>query len=402
MRPTPARTAVRRLALARGISSTGSEAAWTALAVVVFRATGSTMWLAMTLLLTWGVGGLIAPFTAMLGDRLPRRRVMIASDLGGAVMFGLMALLHGPAVLLAAAFVAVVVESPFWSTSAAAIPNVAGEEHLGWANGLVSIGRNLGHVLGPALGGLLVSALGASWVFGLNAGSFAFSAALVVSVRARFDAEHTEGEVEEHRGSLAGVRFVLREPVLRTITFAWAVFSLGLGTAVVADLPLAQSFDAGAFGFGLISAAWGLGAVAGSYAGRWLNQRNEMAALVLATTATGVLCAGIWLSPWFALILALMVGFGVLDGVTIVADTSIVQRRSPDAVRSRTIAAQEGMLNIVMAGAFLVGGLILPTLGPQGVYGIAAVAAGLATLVLLPLLRLGAEPSRAQPKPVQL
>ena len=388
MRSTPPRTAVRRLALARGISSTGSEAAWIALAVVVFAATGSTMWLAMTLLLTWGVGGFIAPFTAMLGDRLPRRRVMIASDLGGAVLFGLMAMLHGPAVLLAVAFVAVIVESPFWSASAAAIPNVAGEEHLGWANGLVAIGRNLGHVLGPALGGLLVSALGSSWAFGLNALSFAFSAVLVLSVHARFDAERAEAAVEEHRGSLAGLAFLVREPVLRRLTIAWAVCSLGIGIAVVADLPLARSFGAGAFGFGLISAAWGLGAVAGSFGGRWLKERSEFVVLVLANAAIAIVSAGIWLSPWFALILALFVGFGLFDGITTVANTSIIQRRSPDAVRSRTIGAQEGVMNIVMACAFLVGGLVLPALGPQSVYALAAISVGVATFVLLQLLGL--------------
>jgi MFS family permease len=384
---TPPRTAVRRLALARGISATGSEAAYVALMVVVFRATGSTMWLAMSLLLTWGVTGLVAPFTAILGDRLPRRRVMIASDLAGAVCFGAMAFLHEPVFLLAVAFSAVVVESPFWSASAAAIPNVAEEEHLGWANGLVSMGRNLGHVVGPALGGLLVSAIGASWVFSLNAISFAFSAALVASVHATFDSARTEDELEEHRGSLAGIVFVLREPVLRTITLAWIVFVLGLGMAVVADLPLAESFDAGSFGFGLIATAWGLGSVVGALAGRWLNERNEIPVLVIANAAIAVMCVGIWLSPWFALILALMLGFGVFDGVTIVADTSILQRRSPDAVRSRTIAARDGMVNLVMAGAFLVGGAILPAVGAQGVYGLAAVSVGLATFVLLPLLR---------------
>jgi MFS family permease len=384
--PTPPRTAVRRLALARGISTTGSSAAFVALMVTVFRDTGSTMWLAMSLLLTWGVSGFVAPFTAMLGDRLPRRRVMIASDLGGAGLFVVMALVHEPATLLAVAFAAVVVESPFWSASGAAIPNVADEEHLGWANGLVSVGRNLGITVGPALGGLLVSAFDASWVFAANGLSFAISAALVASVHAHFDAERAEREVEEHRGSLAGLLFVLRDPVLRTIALAWIVFALGIGMAIVADLPLAESFGAGALGFGLISATWGLGSVVGSLTGRWLNERNEIAALVLANAAIAIMCAGIWLSPWFALILVLSFGFGVFDGVTVVADTSIQQRRVPDAVRSRTMAARDGMVNIVMAGSFLVGGFVLPSLGAQGVYGVAAASVGLATFVLLPLL----------------
>ncbi len=384
---TGSRPAVRRLALARSISSVGSEAAWIALAVVVLRETGSTVWLAMSLLLTYGVGGLAGPFTAMLGDRLPRRRVMIGSDLCGAALFAVLAFMHGPAALLAVAFAAVVVESPFWSAADAAIPNVAGGEDLGWANGLVAVGRNLGHVVGPPLGGVLVSMLGGSWVFALNAASFAVSAALVATVRGRFDAERSDLDVERHRGPLAGLAFVVRDRILRTIALAWIVFALGIGMVVVADLPLARKFGTGAVGFGLISAAWGLGSIGGSLAGRWLNERNEMVALVVTNAGLGLICVGIWRSGWFALILGLMGAFGLLEGIQEVADTSIQQRRAPDAVRSRAMAAREGMVNVVMAGSFLVGGVVIRSVGPQGVYLLAAVSIGVSTLVLLPLVR---------------
>jgi MFS family permease len=384
---TGPKAAVRRLALARAISTTGSTAAFTALMVFEYRATGSAMWLTFTLLATWGASGFISPFTAMLGDRFDRRRVMIASDLGGAVSFGAMALLHRPGALLVAAFLAVAVESPFWSASGAAIPNVAGEEHLGWANGLVAMGRYLGVTVGPALGGLLVGVIGASWVFAANAFSFAVSALLVKSVRARFSGDRSAHEVEEHRGALAGLSFLLRDRVLRTISLAWIVFVLGIGMAVVADLPLANSFHAGTFGFGMLAATWGGGSILGSFAGRWLKERNEIAALVLANGAVALAAGGIALSPWFTLVLASSFAFGVFDGVTIVADQSIRQRRTPDAVRSRVLAASEGAVNIFMALSFLAGGFLVPALGPQGAYGVGAVSAGLATFVLVPLLR---------------
>ncbi len=384
---TGPKAAVRRLAAARAISTTGSAAAFTALMVVEYRATGSALWLSFTLLATWGASGFIAPFTAMLGDRFDRRRVMIASDLGGAVAFAAMALIHRPGALLVAAFIAVVLESPFWSASGAAIPNVAGEEHLGWANGLVAMGRYLGVTVGPALGGLLVGAIGASWVFAANAVSFAASALLVRSVHARFSRERSAHEEEEHRGALAGLSFLLRDRVLRTISLAWIVFVLGIGMAVVADLPLANSFHAGSFGFGMMAATWGGGSVLGSFAGRWLDERNEMAALVLANGAVALAAGGIAVSPWFALVLASSFAFGVFDGVTIVADQSIRQRRTPDAVRSRVLAASEGAVNVFMALAFLAGGFVVPALGPQGAYGVGATSAGLATLVLIPLLR---------------
>src|SRR5918996_6156039 len=76
------RSAVRRVATARGISLTGSGAAFAVLAYVVYRLTGeSAVWLSMTLLLTMGVQGMVQPIASWLGDRFDRRRVLVISDL---------------------------------------------------------------------------------------------------------------------------------------------------------------------------------------------------------------------------------------------------------------------------------------------------------------------------------
>lgn len=142
--PTAPRTALRILSLARLISLTGSTAAFTALFYTMYHRTGSAAWLSATLMLTFGVSGLIAPVAGALGDRFDRKRVMILSDLGGAVCFGAMALVHDPALLLVGGFLAAIAESPFWSASGAAVPNLVQEKDLAWANALLAAGRNAG------------------------------------------------------------------------------------------------------------------------------------------------------------------------------------------------------------------------------------------------------------------
>src|SRR6266508_5373832 len=161
---TPPRTAVRRLALARAISETGSAAAYTALLDAVFiRSGGSAAWLGLTLLLTHGVAGAFGPFGGVLGDRFDRKRVMILSDLAGSVAFLGLALVHEPGALVAVGFISALAEIPFWTSSAAAIPNVVDKpEDIAWANSLVTAGRNAGITLGPLLGGVLVAAAGQS------------------------------------------------------------------------------------------------------------------------------------------------------------------------------------------------------------------------------------------------
>ena len=147
-----------------------------------------------------------------------------------------------PVLLLALAFLASVFEAPFPAASGAAIPNVAGEENLSWANSLVSMGRYAGLTLGPLLGGVLVASVGAPWVFVGNAISYLVSVALVASVRADFaDPERNADQVEEYKGLAAGFRFIRRDRVLLWLLVSWAVFILGMASTLVADPVLAES-----------------------------------------------------------------------------------------------------------------------------------------------------------------
>jgi MFS family permease len=158
---TPPRTAVRRFALARAISVTGSAAAYTALMFEIYDKTGSAGWLAASLLVTEGLTGVVAPLTSILGDRFNRRKVMILSDLAAAVCFAGMAFASVPGPLVFVALLSAFAEAPFWPASGAAIPNLVPEDQVSWANSLIAVGRNLGIMLGPAIGGLLLAAAGA-------------------------------------------------------------------------------------------------------------------------------------------------------------------------------------------------------------------------------------------------
>jgi MFS family permease len=394
MRTQSPRSAVRRLAFARLISITGGAAAFAALNFTIYERTGSAAWLSASLLLTFGVSGLFAPLGGVLGDRFDRRRVMIASDLAGAACYGALAFVEDPALLLAVGFVAAVVETPFWSASAAAVPNLVGREDLAWANGMLQLGGNAGIMLGPAIGGVLLAAVGSGMVFGANAVSFVLSAALVATVRGRF-AEDRAGHDEEHHGIRAGFVFIARDRILRTIVLAWVVFVLGLGMAMVADVPLVELFGAGSAGYGMLIGAWGAGSVLGSIAGRKLSERTEARALVAGTVVIGVTTAGVALSPWFPPVLALILMAGVADAIVMVADRNIQQRRTPDVVRSRVVSASEAVVTVALAVGFVLGGPALEVLGPRAVYAIGGACGFLGALVLVPVLRASRSAQRA-------
>jgi MFS family permease len=383
-----ARTAVQRLAVARLISVTGGAAAYTALMATIYERTNhSPGWLSATLLLTFGVGGFVGPFAGQVGDRFDRRRVMIASELVGAVAFAAMALVHGPLALLSLAFASAVSDQPFFAASRAAIPNLVDDEsQLPWANSWVSVGVNAGITAGPVLGGVLVATLGPSWVFGANALTFLISVCLVWSIRRSFSGVHTEEETQEHQGVVAGFRFIRRDPLLLRIVLASGVMVLGLGMAMVADRPLAEHFGTGDIGFGLIISCWGAGSVVGSFLGRRLSESTERRWVVLGTAGIAATALAMGLSPAFWPVLVFVMANGIADAIAIVADQGIKQRRTPDVVRARVMSASEAVAHIALALGYALAGPVLALTSAQGLYVAAALASGVATLVLLPIV----------------
>lgn len=349
---TPPTVAIRRLAVARFISVGGSLAGYTALIDLVFRRSGgSAALLSLTVLLTMGATGLFGPIGGLVADRWDRKRAMIASDVLGGALFVCLALVGPLWAILTLAFFTAVAATPFRAGSMAAIPNLVGDgAEIARANGRLSMGSNLGIMLGPAVGGALVGWVGAGPVFVLNAVSFAVSAALVWTIQAPFRSGVASDDVERAVGGgiLAGFGFLRRDRVLLVITVAWVVLLLGVGLVVVADRLVAAVFSVGSIGFGLMLGVYGVGAVTGSWLGSRLRAVTEPAALVAGCVVAGIAGIGIGVAPAFWIILACNLMWGVGDAVTTVARAGILQRRTPDAIRGRVVAANESAVHLAL------------------------------------------------------
>jgi MFS family permease len=383
--PTPPRIAIRRLATARVISVTGSEAGWIALMVAIYAATHSTVWMSAALFVSIGASGLFTPLLGALGDRIDRRRVMIASELAAAAVAGVMAFTHHPLALIGLAFMSAIAQSPYFSASTAAVPNLVAAEDLAWANSTIAIGRNAGALLGPLLGGAVAGLLEPSVVFGANAICFAGSAAMIFTVSGTFaDPERATGE---HEGLRAGFRFILADPVLRLITLAWIVLLFLLGPVLVAELPLARSFGAGSIGYGILAACWGGGAIAGSFIGRRLAVAHERMTMIGGCAVIGAGFAVVSFAPAFGVALAGMATAGMAEGAVSVSEQGILQRRTPDAVRSRATAATEAAILVAFALSFPSAGFMINLIGVRGVYLLAGAGCGVSALILIAAMR---------------
>ena len=391
-RQQSARTRIRRLAIGRLISITGGAAAYTALNFTVWERTHSPSMQALSLLLTFGVAGLLGSFAGALGDRFDRRKVMIWSEAISAAFFLAMVFTHAPTTLIILAFGSAVAELPFFSASRAAIPNlVDSEEQISWANGLITMGVHAGIAVGPVLGGVLLIPFGASGVFALNALTFGVSLVLTLTVHGNFQEDRASAPAASEDGDtsiLAGLAFLWRERVLRRMAIAWFVFVLGMGMSMVADAPLAEFFGAGSIGFALLITCWGSGSVLGAACGRFMNARTEPVWLAVASFGIAAAAFGVGWAPALPVALVCLLIMGTCDGITMVAENGIMQRRTPDALRSRTMAAFEAVLSLGLAIAYILAGPVLRAVGPQPVYRIGGLTALVAALTLSPLIRL--------------
>ncbi|TMK60614.1 MAG: MFS transporter [Actinobacteria bacterium] len=396
-RQRSARSRIRRLAVGRLISITGGAAAYTALNFTVWDRTHSPSMQALSLLLTFGVAGLLGSVAGALGDRFDRRKVMIWSEAISAGFFLAMVFVHAPATLIVLAFGSAIAELPFLSASRAAIPNlVESDEQISWANGLITMGVHAGIAVGPLLGGLLLLLpFHASGVFALNAVTFGVSVVLTLTVHGDFQedrATEPAASTDHDAGILAGLAFLWRESVLRRLAIAWFVFVLGMGMSMVADAPLAESFRSGSIGFALLITCWGTGSVLGAACGRFMKGRTEPVWLAIASFGIAAAAFGVGWAPVFPVALVCLLIMGTSDGITMVAENGIMQRRTPDALRSRTMAAFDAVLSCGLAIAYILAARVLRTFGPQPVYRIGGVTALLAALMLSPLIRLRHEP----------
>ncbi len=204
----------RHLWFAQAISTVGDQIFPIAATVAVLDAGGSAAELGLILGARWLAILLFALVGGVWADRLPRKAVMAAADLGRALVVGAIAVWPGgpPLGALALAVFAVGAgEAFFRPAETALIPSLLPAERLPQANGLVSVSYRSAAVIGPGLGGILVAGLGSTQLaFAANSLAFLISMAFLVGLREpplpERDSAAASSFVRDVREGLAEVR----------------------------------------------------------------------------------------------------------------------------------------------------------------------------------------------------
>jgi MFS family permease len=354
---------LRRVELAWASAILGHWAYLVAVAVFAY-AEGGAAAVGLLVVIRTIPAALVAPFTASLADRYPRKTVMIVSNLVRAGLIagaGVCVLVDAPPwVVYAIAGVAMIVGTPFRPALAALMPSLAqtpGE--LTAANAVVSTLESLGRFVGPALAGLLLAAAGTEIVFFATASTFVLSAFFIGRIQVPRVVDRPEGAERAHflTEAFAGFRTVAREGQLRILLtlFSAQTFVAGANSVLIVILAL-DLLDIGESGVGFLNSAFGVGALIGSFVALSLAGLPRLTPpFILGVLLWGVplVLIGIW--PSYALALVLLAVVGIGNSVLDVAFFTLIQR----TVRDEVLARVFGVIQMLWILTFGLGGLVI-------------------------------------------
>ena len=302
------------------------------------------------------LGGVIA-------DRLPRRRMLIATQSAAMIQALLLGALlaTGTVQLWEVAVLALLLglTNAFNNPAAQAfVPELVGPELVADAVAINSIQFNLARMVGGAVGGIAVAWWGIAGALFLNAASYLPAIAVLALIRPRHvTVRQRRPDVRLARELTEGLRYAVSTPSVRPVVALFGIVGL-LGFNWQVALPLlAVALHGGVTGFGTLMSALGAGSlVAGVVLAR--NRRPSERRLAMGGLAMGVLLVLLGASSWYGVSLVIMVAAGFAGVVASVNANTLLQIRTPYALRGRIMSIYVLLMGgTTPIGAFLLGSI---------------------------------------------
>jgi MFS family permease len=295
-------------------------------------------------------------------DRLPRERVMITADVARAGLHTLLAVLIFTGAVELWQIVAIeacygTAQAFFQPAYTGIVPRAVPPGEVQQAQALSSLTLNFAELMGPAIATALVLGVGAGWAFLLDAATFVVSATLLMRVRTA----GTAPAPDERGGALAelseGFREVSSRPWLwvTVVVFSLAV-PLGYAPLMVLGPTIArETYDSAAV-FGVVTAAYGGGALAGALIGLRWRPRHPMRTAFLVIAVWPFTIVSFATGAPVALVLPLSIatgaGFALFE---VFWDTTMAERIPPHALSRASAWEWMGSLALLPIGYLLAG-----------------------------------------------
>ena len=368
------------LLIAEIVSSLGTHMTYLALPWFVLVTTGSPARMTVVLGVQMLPIALFGIPSGTLVSRLGARRTMLLSDWARAPVMASIPVLHALdlltfPLLLVCVFLLGCFIAPYFSSQRVILPELVGDDErsVGKANAIVEGAQRATSLLGPSAAGVLIALVGATNVLYIDAATFLFAAltlTLLVPQRPPVAPNEDSG------GLLAGVRFLARDRILRTLGITALVLN-GFGQMMAAGLPVLayQDFGGSSRVAGIFFASFGAGAVVGTVLamkvlGRVDPLRLGAFALIALTLPVFVLALDL---PAWAVVVALFTSsvFSPLVNAPLIA---MITMRTPEALRAKVMTAVLTFALLAGPAGLFAAGPILQVWGPHLVFAIVASA----------------------------
>jgi MFS family permease len=351
----------------QSLSVIGDSALWLAMGIWVKILTGSNSAAGLTFF-AFTCGFLAAPVSGMIVDRVRRRPLLIAANLGGAALVCALLLVGGRGqvwLIYLVMFGYGAVNSLITSAQTALLPALVPGDLLGDANSALQMASQGLRLITPLLGAGLLAWAGARPVILLDAGTFVVAAGTVLALRLR---EPRPGPAAARpRGGgraefSAGIRFIARTPALRQVMIAGliAVTAFGLFETVPFAV-VAQGLHRSPPFLGVLTSLQGAGALVGGALAAPVMRRAGERALVAAGLAACAAGALLLITAWLPLVLAASAALGLCIVWINVGAVTLIQRRTPGDLLGRVDAALEFAIIVPQAASIAVGAALIAT-----------------------------------------
>jgi MFS family permease len=377
--------AYRQFAISLLLTSLGAQLIQTAILWQVFELTGSALLLGLTGLARAGPHIVLSMVGGVLADRVNRVRLIQAGQTANAAMvFVLAALTLTGSVEVWHLYVMTFLNGGFTALTqparTAVIPWLIPQDRLVNAVALNATIMQTSQIAGPALAGVAIGIIGLGAVYVINGLFYLLAMIAIIAIKAP-PMLHNLGE-SPWRSFLDGLIFVRSKPVIISL------LTLDLGETIFGSyralLPIfADNLGVGAGGYGVLSAAPGVGSLIGSAAMLSLGDMKYKGLYtifgVLAYCGALVMLA---VAPFFALAIVASALLGVTNSVQMIPRNSTIISISPDALRGRVEAFRSMLAGGGPPLGYTLSGGLAAALGPPlalvaGAIACAALVAGI-------------------------
>ena len=365
------RRGFRRLFAASTVSRWGDTFGSVALVVLVYRLTGSGLQVGATVAFEIAPVLLFGFVAGAVVDRLPRRRVMVAADLGRAAIALALALFgtSSLAAIYVAAFGLSALTVFFNPAASSAVPGLVAEDELVGANAALWSGAVVSQIVLAPLAGGLVAWAGAGPAFVVNAASFAVSALLLTGLTLPAPAGGSPATRTWHDVA-EGLHLVRSTPMLRTLAGVQALAALSAGaTSALLVVLAAEAYGIGPGRFGWLIGAIGVGAAGGPLVlQRAVPDVHRPGLLFGPYLLRGVVDLVLAVSSAFAVALGALVAYGVGTSTGMVTWNTVLQSSVADRIRGRVFAFYDVVWQSCRLASIGAGGVLADAAGVRSVY----------------------------------